>query len=1061
VRAWGAQLAGETSSVKQLDAARVTPAVLAKLRDLAASDASPVVRLYVASVTQRLPLESRWSILEALTTHSEDASDHNLPLMYWYALEPLADADPQRALALALVAGQKIPLLQEYMVRRIGSGDPEKSLALLVDGLKNVQDANLQLTFLRGMNDSLKGRRAVGAPAGWKEAYEKLAASGNADVQLTAQTLAVTFGDATAATTLRTLVADSKGDAARRRVALGALVKAQDAALPPVLHKLVGAGDQMRGDELRGDALRGLGVFDHAETATTILAAYAQLSPAEQRDALATLCGRPAYATALLDAIDGRRVPAAHLSADLVRQLRNLKNADLDAKVAKVWGQVRDTPADKAALIEHYKKLLSAPGTGPKPDIELGRAVFGKTCQQCHSLFATGGKVGPDLTGSNRANVDYLLSNVIDPSAVMAKEYQPSVIVTNGGRVITGIVREATGDALTIQTANEVIVLPKADVDEQKLSDKSMMPDDLLKPLSQHEVRSLAAYLASGGQSPMLATTDNVKTFFNGKDLAGWRGDEKLWKVEQGEIVGRSPGIKHNEFLVSELAVQDFRLTLEIKLTPNKENSGIQFRSAPQANGEVKGYQADAGAGWWGKLYEELGRGLIWKESGEQHVKVDDWNRYEIVAVGSRIQTFINGQKCVDMEDPDGARRGVIAFQIHSGGALEVRFRNLKLELLKANGGPIAGSQFPASQGGAFTGPINFVKRQLDDKFRSEGVAYGDFNNDGRLDIASGSVWYEAPDWKPHSILEKPAEFSIKTYSNTFCNWAEDLDGDGRQDLIVVDFPGAPTWWFQNPGAKGGPWNRIRITPITNNESPTYLDVDRDGRRELVFGWKDGHLGLARRASNALVDWSLQSVSGPGAPGTDKFSHGLGVGDVNNDGRDDVLVTAGWWEAPATASKEPWKFHPAPFGEPASQMYVYDFDGDGDQDVLSASAHRRGIWWHEQTEPGKWATHEVDSSIAQTHAMILADMNGDGLPDFVTGKRFYAHNGRDPGEDEAPVLTWYELSRVNGKPKWTPRQIDHDSGVGTQFEVVDMNGDGLLDVIIGNKKGVFYFEQRR
>jgi len=140
---------------------------------------------------------------------------------------------------------------------------------------------------------------------------------------------------------------------------------------------------------------------------------------------------------------------------------------------------------------------------------------------------------------------------------------------------------------------------------------------------------------------------------------------------------------------------------------------------------------------------------------------------------------------------------------------------------------------------------------------------------------------------------------------------------------------------------------------------------------------------------------------------------------------------------------------------------MYDFDGDGDQDVLSASAHRRGIWWHEQTEPGKWATHEVDSSIAQTHAMVLADMNGDGLPDFATGKRFYAHNGRDPGEDEPPVLTWYELSRANGKPRWTPRQIDHDSGVGTQFEVVDMNGDGLLDVIIGNKKGVFYFEQRR
>ena len=180
----------------------------------------------------------------------------------------------------------------------------------------------------------------------------------------------------------------------------------------------------------------------------------------------------------------------------------------------------------------------------------------------------------------------------------------------------------------------------------------------------------------------MLATPQNAAAFFNGKDISNWNGDEKLWHVENGEIVGRTTtGLKKNEFLFSQMTAKDFRLTFKIKLLPNEANSGMQFRSEALEDGEAKGYQADVGAGWWGKLYEENGRKILSDKSGESFVKPGDWNTYEIDAVGDKIMTKINGQTCVDLSDGDGAKRGVFALQLHAGGPTEVRVKDLKLEV--------------------------------------------------------------------------------------------------------------------------------------------------------------------------------------------------------------------------------------------------------------------------------------------------------------------------------------------------------------------------------------------
>jgi len=201
----------------------------------------------------------------------------------------------------------------------------------------------------------------------------------------------------------------------------------------------------------------------------------------------------------LLNAVAKKQIPASDVSADIVRQLRNLKDKDVSARINDVWGVLRDSPAERVKAIAEHKKMLSTPPQTP-PDLAQGRAIFTKSCAQCHTLFGVGGKVGPDITGSNRANLDYLLENIIDPSAVIPKEYTATVIEMKNGRTLTGIIRAESAIALTVVTVNEVLTLPKKEIDALTPSKISMMPDDLLKGLKEDEVRALIAYLQSPKQ---------------------------------------------------------------------------------------------------------------------------------------------------------------------------------------------------------------------------------------------------------------------------------------------------------------------------------------------------------------------------------------------------------------------------------------------------------------------------------------------------------------------------------------------------------------------------------
>lgn len=372
--------------------------------------------------------------------------------------------------------------------------------------------------------------------------------------------------------------------------------------------------------------------------------------------------------------------------------------------------------------------------------------------------------------------------------------------------------------------------------------------------------------------------------------------------------------------------------------------------------------------------------------------------------------------------------------------------------------------------------PPAFEKLTLADQFYTEGAFYGDFNRDGKLDVVIGPFWYAGPDFQQIHEVRPPKTFDPKGYSNNFLTFTADFNGDGWCDVFYIDTPGAAGQWFENPAGRDAAWRPHLAFAVVDNESPMWGDVNGDGRPDLVFN-TGGRLGFATwdpaRPDQA---WKFHAVTPQRK--YHKYTHGIGFGDINGDGRTDIVEGGGWWEQPADASPgEPWIEHPAKFADAAAQMFVYDVDGDGLNDIITAwHCHLYGLVWHRQLKKADgevgWQQQVIlspqpdvsspDLRISQLHAFELIDMNGDGLLDILTGKRFWAHGPKGDAEPDAPaVVYWFELKRDAARSAtFIPHAIDDDSGVGTQVAATDLNGDKVPDVIVGNKKGNFVFLSR-
>ncbi len=463
------------------------------------------VRLHLASALQRLPLAARWPIATALAKHAEDANDRQQPLMIWYGIEPAVAAEPMKG--VELIREAKIPTVRRLVARRIAEMIEDKPEA--VDALVALmtERADVRGDVLAGMAAGLDGFSSAKKPKGWDELFG-VPPSGGKDTANTksappaeagapnVQTLSALFGSGRAIEDLIVLVKNADGDANARLNAFKSLTRTTKPELLAVIRTLIN-------DKVLGIAARSaLAAYDDPSIPKQLAGSWPERSQEQQAATVATLTSRASYAKVLLEAVKAGKVPAAAISPFQARQIRNLGDEALTKLLTEAWGEIRDTPEAKKAEFAKWEGLLK-PEALAKADKSKGRLMFTAVCGACHKMYGQGGAIGPELTGSDRRNLKYLLENILDPSAVVPADFRVSIFHLKDCRTLSGVVPEQTERTLTIQTPAERLTLERTQIVKQEQMAQSLMPEGLLAALGEENVLNLIAYLMGDGQVEM------------------------------------------------------------------------------------------------------------------------------------------------------------------------------------------------------------------------------------------------------------------------------------------------------------------------------------------------------------------------------------------------------------------------------------------------------------------------------------------------------------------------------------------------------------------------------
>lgn len=471
------------------------PLTLQVLHQLAENDSSGLVHRVLASTLQRLPVSQRAALAGRLIRNQRWAADRDLPLLVWYGLIPLADS--ARSVLVDLASTCTWPHLTRFMTHYLATESNQDLDRLLQEAASF--PAEQQNAVLLGMQDAWRGRRRVAAPAAWSRFADA------ADSELSRpviRELGSLLGDSRAMQELRQIVLDQSAAMPQRISALQSMITADAPELEELCQQVLSV------KYLNASAARGLSAVAGGRVAPLLLSHYSQFASADRGTVLEILAARPDSARLLLQRIAAKEIAASDLSVSHVRQLQSHRDAELNRILQQTWGELRDSPEDRLELISSLRNKLSDEEL-QAADRSAGRLAFARNCSQCHQLYGTGQQVGPDLTGAQRSSLDYLLSNIVDPSALVSREYRMSIVVLADGRVLNGLVVSRDDERVVLRTPQERLVLAADDIDEIQTTALSAMPDGLLQNLSQQQVRDLVAYLMSPAQVPLPAGAED------------------------------------------------------------------------------------------------------------------------------------------------------------------------------------------------------------------------------------------------------------------------------------------------------------------------------------------------------------------------------------------------------------------------------------------------------------------------------------------------------------------------------------------------------------------------